>query len=151
MKNEYSVSEDLKDFCRASLGKILCGLAILAISIVVIALSCLVSRELRESVMGVVFGWKPSQLPKASPSKSPSEFSISYVAEKTIKSKLLNPDGAKFQSHPERSIRKTGDNTYEVTMWCDGTNSFGGVIRKTYTVRVEVSGDNATGYVISEK
>ncbi len=77
--------------------------------------------------------------------------SASHIAEETIKSKLLNPNGARFQDYSSQEIKRINNNTYEVTMWCDATNAFGGTIRKTFTVKIEISGNTGFGKIISER
>ena len=75
---------------------------------------------------------------------------ISDYAEQVVSARLFNPGGAKFEPYSSRRIRKSGHDTWEVELWCDATNVFGGVIRKTYLVEIRMENGRWFGRIISE-
>lgn len=58
-----------------------------------------------------------------------------------IESALVSPTSAKFSNDPER-LFDNGDGTYSLSGTVDASNSFGAILRKTWTCTVSGSGDD---------
>jgi hypothetical protein len=72
---------------------------------------------------------------------------VVYAAQRAVKQKLKNPDGAKFpgglldMTDVRSHCKYNGDNQYTVTSWVDATNGFGGRVRTVYVAVLEKNGD----------
>ncbi len=66
-----------------------------------------------------------------------------YVAaKKFIKQRLKAPSTAKFESVTKCKITDVGNNIFYVHIKVDAQNSYGAMIRKTFSVEVECTGED---------
>jgi hypothetical protein len=72
-----------------------------------------------------------------------------YMAIMVMEKQLKAPATAKFASKNESNISKLGDNLYEVTSYVDAQNSFGALIRTSFTIVVKDEGE--TWQLISQE
>ena len=72
---------------------------------------------------------------------------VVYVAQRAVRKRLKNPDGAKFpgglldMTDIGSHCRYNGDDQYTVTSWVDATNGFGGQVRTAYVAVMQKTGD----------
>lgn len=72
-----------------------------------------------------------------------------YMAISFMEKQLKAPATAKFASKDASNIYKLGDNLYEVNSYVDAQNSFGALIRTSFTIVVKDEGE--TWQLISQE
>lgn len=62
------------------------------------------------------------------------------MCQRFVRNRLKAPSTAKFQPSRSAASKKTGEARYTVTSYVDAQNSFGAMMRNTYTCDIEYTG-----------
>lgn len=64
------------------------------------------------------------------------ESEVIAAAQISVKSQLKAPSTARFSGSKETQVKDLGDDTYIVTGWVEAQNSFGAMVRSSFSVKL---------------